>query len=129
MVCPTHAAGLNGFWSTNISACDKIFVKKGVRLSISKDSDFYGDGLVIDKNAISTKTATCNIKHAKTNGQITHMDTVCTTETTFLDIKFVFQMIDDNAILRVNSELPELNVQYGRCFTKQTPSALNSISR
>ena len=47
------AIDLNGLWSSDASACDRIFEKKGNSVAFRQDSDMYGSGFIVDGQQIT----------------------------------------------------------------------------
>ena len=43
-----HAADVNGVWASDTEACNKVFTKKGGRVSFAKDADIHGSGFILD---------------------------------------------------------------------------------
>jgi hypothetical protein len=111
---PAYAADLTGVWASTASACDKIFVKKGGKVSIAKDADLYGSGLIIEQNRIRGKIVTCNITARRDDGSVTHFVAQCSTDIALETVQFSFELDDKNKITRLYPGIPELKTPYYR---------------
>jgi hypothetical protein len=110
------ATDLNGAWATDASMCNKVFVKKGERLSFTKDSDEYGGGFILDGNNVRGQLQTCIIKARKENGNVVHMIAACASDIMASNIQFSAKVIDDNTIARIFPEMgDDLSIKYSRC--------------
>ena len=114
-VLASHAADLTGAWANDAQACDKIFVKRNGTIEITKDSDAFGSGFVIEQNRIKGKIATCNIIAHKEDGAITHLVAKCATDIAFENVQFSLKLDNENKMTRLYPGLPELSVSYFRC--------------
>ena len=47
-----HAFDLTGAWATNADQCDKVFVKKGDKISFAQFSEEFAGGFVADGNDV-----------------------------------------------------------------------------
>src|SRR5277367_1446754 len=107
------ATDLNGAWATDASMCNKVFVKKGERLSFTKDSDEYGGGFILDGNNVRGQLQTCIIKARKENGNVVHMIAACASDIMASNIQFSAKVIDDNTIARIFPEMgDDLSIKY-----------------
>ena len=50
---PAPAAGIDGAWATNTSACSKVFAKRGNRIVVTKDADWQGESFVKQSDALA----------------------------------------------------------------------------
>jgi hypothetical protein len=114
-VLASHAADLTGAWANDADACNKIFIKQNGTIEITKDSDAFGSGFIIEQNRIKGKIATCNIIARKEDGAITHLVTKCATDIAFENVEFSLKLDDGNKMTRLYPGLPELSVSYFRC--------------
>ena len=111
----SHATDLTAAWATDAAACNKVFVKNGGTISFAKDSDFYGSGLIIEKNKIRGKMAMCDIKSRKEDGAVMNWTLVCAGDALITDVQFSLKIDDANRITRIFPGSPELNTSYFRC--------------
>jgi hypothetical protein len=113
----SYAFDLSGAWTTDVSACGKIFEKnKQNELSIKGGSGMYGDAFIVRKNAIVGPAGSCTIKSRKDAGQIHHIVASCAAGNVALStFQFSYQVKDNNNIVRLFPGIEELNVGYGRC--------------
>jgi hypothetical protein len=111
-----NAADLNGSWTTDISACNKVFVKKGGIISFQPDSDQYGGGFILEGNKVRGQMGTCTIKARQEVGNKVHMLAACATDIMASNIQFSARIIDDNTIARIFPEMSDdLSIRYSRC--------------
>jgi len=110
-----QAIELDGAWANDLSACTKVFVKQGNRISLSKDSDMYGSGFVIEADRIRGKIATCTIKSRKADGAVLHMVATCSDDVALQSVQFSIKSEGENTITRIFHGLPELDTRYHRC--------------
>ena len=110
-----HAVDLNGAWANDSSVCDKIFEKKNNVISITKDSDSYGSGFIVDGNKITGKIAECTIKSRKEEGSLFNLIATCSTDVALQTVQFSFKLESDNNLTRIFPGVPEMMVPYVRC--------------
>jgi hypothetical protein len=110
-----NAADLNAAWATDAAACEKVFVKDGNAISFAQDSDFYGSGIIIEKNRIRVKMAVCSIKSRKEESAVINLSLVCAGDALIANMQFSLKIDDDNRITRIFPGTPELNTSYFRC--------------
>jgi hypothetical protein len=113
----SYAFDLSGAWTTDVSACAKIFEKnKENELSIGGGSGIYGDAFIVRKNSIVGAAGTCTIKSRKVVGPVHHLVATCAAGNVALStFQFSYQVKDNNNIVRIFPGIEELNVGYGRC--------------
>ena len=107
----------DGAWVTDAAKCAQVFTKKNNRISMSKRSEFFGSGFIVEGDRIRGPSATCKINNRKEEGDMLHLIASCTTQIavlspTQLDIKIE----DSNRILRFFHNFSELAVPYTRCI-------------
>jgi hypothetical protein len=115
LVSPCCAMDLKGAWATDASVCDKVFAKTGNAISFRPDSELYGGGFIIEADRIRGQSATCNIKSRRESGMITHFIASCATEVMFSSIQLSLKMVDENRIIRLFPEMPDMELSYARC--------------
>ena len=114
-ISAAHAVDLNGAWANDLSVCNKIFEKKNNAISITKDSDSYGSGFIVDGNKITGKIAVCTIKSRKEEGPLFHLIATCSTDVALQTVQFSFKLEGDNNLTRIFPGVPEMAVSYVRC--------------
>jgi hypothetical protein len=114
---PSFAFDLDGAWTTNASACDKIFEKgKDGKISIKSGSIIHGDSFVVRGKTIFNNAATCTIKAQKEAGSVHQIVAVCAPGNVALStFQFSYRVNDDNSIVRIFPGIEELDVTYHRC--------------
>ena len=110
-----NAADLTAAWATDAAVCTKVFVKDGNTISFAPDSDFYGSGIIIDKNRIRGKMAVCSIKSRKEDGAVMNLNLVCSGDALIANMQFSLKIDNDHRITRIFPGAPELNTSYFRC--------------
>ena len=110
-----EAADLTGVWATAADVCNKVFVKKGNRVSFAKNSDVYGSGFIIEGREIRGPAATCRIKTMKEDGAMTHMIAACATDIMLSDIQLSVRSIDADRISRIFPNMEGMEIPYYRC--------------
>jgi hypothetical protein len=113
----SYAFDLDGAWTTDVSACGKIFEKnKDNKVSIISGSSIYGDAFIVRGNSLFNTAVTCTIKARKDAGAIHHIVAACAPGNVALStFEFSYRVKDDNNIVRIYSGIEELNVTYSRC--------------
>jgi hypothetical protein len=111
-----NAFDLDGAWTTDASNCDKVFVKKDNRISMTRNSDVFGGGFIVEGNLIRGQAKTCKIAGRKEEGDVLHLIVSCTTEISVLDTQEVSAKLDnDNKLTRNFPAFPEMGISYFRC--------------
>src|SRR5262245_53250150 len=57
----TQAADLNGAWTIDASACDKMFTKKNDKLAFKQDADLHAGGLIVQGKQITGTFQKCTV--------------------------------------------------------------------
>jgi hypothetical protein len=112
---PAEGANLTGAWTTDASACKKVFVKSGAGISFTKDSELIGGGLIFQGKEIQGTGANCRIKTTKEDGEMTHMILACATTLMRSDEKISFRSVKADEILRMFPNMPGMETKYYRC--------------
>jgi hypothetical protein len=109
------AVDLNGLWSSDVSACDRIFEKKGSSIAFRQDADMYGSGFIIDGRRIRGSTTTCNVTTRKEVDNIIHMVAACATDIMYSNMQFSVRVLDDNSVARIFPGIDGMELTYHRC--------------
>ena len=112
---PADAFELSGAWASAHELCDRVFVKKGNTVNFAELSDLFGSGFIINGNAIQAKTAKCNIKSSKQDGDLTIISASCATSIMTGDYQFSYKVVDDNTIMRLFPDIKDMTLRYFRC--------------
>lgn len=112
-----YAFNLDGAWTTDVSACDKIFQKdKDGGISIIRGSNIYGDAFIARQDAIFNAVTKCTIKKRKDIGEMHHIVATCAASNVALStFEFSYRVKNDDSIVRIFPGIEELNVPYHRC--------------
>ena len=108
-------ADFTGAWTTDATACNKMFAKSGARISFAKDSELVGGGLIFQGNEIQGTGSTCRIKTTKQDGEVTHMILACATTLMRSDEKFSIRSVNADEIFRMFPNMPGMETKYYRC--------------
>ena len=109
------AADLTGVWATDAALCNKVFVKKGNRISLAKNSDVHGGGFIIEGKEIRGAMAKCRIKASKEDGATIHMIAACATDIMLSDVQLSVKVIDADSISRLFPGMQDMSATYHRC--------------
>lgn len=111
---PSRAAAsdMTGAWATDAAACDRIFVKRGDRISFRSGSHRHGKGFILEENGIRGRVATCRIKWRE--GQPLELAAICTGNV-FDTAHFTLRVIDGQTFGRVVAGNTKLEI-YQRCW-------------
>ena len=112
---PAQAADFTGAWTTDATACNKMFAKSGGRISFAKDSELSGGGLIFQGKEIQGTGAACRIKTAKEDGEVTHMILACATVIMLSDMQFSVRRVNADEIFRMFPKMPGMETKYYRC--------------
>jgi hypothetical protein len=112
---PALAFDLSGAWATDLSVCAKVFARTANRIAFQPHSDQYGSGFIVEGNRIIGQTAKCEIKSRKEVAGIIHLIASCATDIMFSSMQFSLKVVDDNNIVRVFPEMPDMSLPYARC--------------
>src|SRR4249920_4128357 len=104
-----HAFDLNGAWTTNDSNCNKVFVKKDNRISMTRNSSVFGGGFIVEGNQMRGQAKACKITSHKEEGGVLHLVAVCSTDIAVLGTQEVDAKIEsDDKITRLFPSFPEM---------------------
>ena len=112
---PAEAADFTGAWTTDATACNKMFAKSGARISFAKDSELSGGGLIFQGKEIQGIGAACRIKTAKADGEVTNMILACATVIMLSDMQFSVRRVNADEIFRMFPNMPGMETKYYRC--------------
>ncbi len=107
---------LDGAWTTDATNCAKVFVKENNRVSMARNSDFYGGGFIVEGNQIRGPAKACKITNRKEDAGVLHLIATCATEIALLGSEQVSLKIDgDNKVFRIYPSFPDMGTAYFRC--------------
>ena len=110
-----NAVDLNGAWANDPSVCKQVFEKKNKTISITRNSDNYGSGFIIEGNQIRGKIAKCTIKSRKEDGPLLQLIASCSTDVALSTVQFSLRIDDENKLTRGFPGIPEMALSYVRC--------------
>lgn len=117
-----HAIDLTGAWTTEPAVgqtqqtiCNKVFAKSGNSVNFTSDSELHGSGFIIEGSKLRGKSASCTIRARKEVGDIVHLVAACSSEVMLSDAQFSLKVVNEDRVLRLFADMPELTVTYTRC--------------
>jgi hypothetical protein len=96
-----QAFDLTGAWATSADQCDKVFVKKGDKISFAQFSEEFGGGFVADGDEVRSKTGRCTIKSRKETGDTIDFRAACSSEIMATSVNLRLKILDANSVYRV----------------------------
>ena len=109
------AGEIEGAWATDDEHCNKVFESRDGRTVLSRDSDIYGGGFVIDGNRITGKMARCTIKNRKSDGDTVHLLAACATDIMFSSVQFSLRLPGEDRLTRIFPGMDDIEINYRRC--------------
>jgi hypothetical protein len=108
---------LTGAWSTSADQCNKVFVKKGDKISFAQFSEEFGGGFVADGNEVKSKAARCIIKSRKEIGDTIDFQAACSSEIMATSMNLRLKILDANSIYRIftDPDLAGMELAFYRC--------------
>ena len=103
-----RAADINGAWVSNVSVCARAFDTKDNNIVIYDASAF-----VIDDKSIRGKSAMCDIKSRKDDGQFVRLLVKCPAD--IAENQFNLRIDGANKLTRIFPGMPQMNKSYVRC--------------
>ena len=114
-VLAVSAADIEGAWTTDASACQKIFTKTGAGISFVSEAPLSGSGFIIEKSRIRGKLGSCNISHRRDQGPQINFIATCSSAVITDTLHFSLRIDGENKLIREFSGIPELQIVYERC--------------
>jgi len=112
---PSYSLDLTGAWATDPSVCDKLFTKKGNRITFNSGSSIFGGGFIVEGNQIMGQLMRCHIKSKEEKGSQLHLSAACLTDIMTGNMQFRAKVIDENRITRIFPEMAGMEIPYVRC--------------
>jgi hypothetical protein len=111
-----NAFELNGAWTTDTSNCTKVFVRKNGTVSMTRNSDVYGGGFIVQGNQLRGQAKACKITSRKEEGGALNLIATCSTDIAVLGTQQVSAKIEgDDRITGIFPSFPEMGTTYYRC--------------
>jgi hypothetical protein len=112
-----QAFELTGAWATSADQCNKVFVKKGDKISFAQFSEEFGGGFVVDGNEVRSKAARCTIKSRKETGDIIDFQAACSSEIMATSMNLRLKILDANTVYRIFTDpnLAGMELTFYRC--------------
>jgi hypothetical protein len=97
-----NAFDLNGTWTADDRNCNKVFVKKNNKISMTRNSDVFGGGFIVEGDQMRGQAKTCKITSRKEESGVLHLIASCSTDIAVLGTQQVDAKIDsDDKITRI----------------------------
>jgi hypothetical protein len=112
-----QAFELTGAWSSTADQCDKVFEKKGDKISFSKSSEEFGGGFIANGNEVRSKTARCTIRSRKETGDTIDFKAACSSEIMATSVNLRLKIIDANSVYRIftDPDMAGMELTFYRC--------------
>jgi uncharacterized membrane protein len=111
----TQAADLNGAWTVDGSACDKVFTKENNKLAFKQDADLHAGGLIVQGKQISGTFQKCTIKSLRDDGSNVQVIASCSDGVAVSDVAFDVKISGENTITLSSKEPVPVEMSYVRC--------------
>ena len=103
-----RAADINGAWVSDVSACSRAFDTKDNNIVI-----YDAGAFVIDDKSVRGKSAMCDIKARKDDGQFVRLLVKCPAD--IAENQFNLRLDSANKLTRIFPGMPQMNKSYVRC--------------
>jgi hypothetical protein len=112
-----QAFDLTGAWATSADQCDKVFAKKGNKISFAQYSEEFGGGFVADGNEVRSKTGRCTIRSRKETGDLIDFQAACSSEIMATSVNVRLKILDTNSVSRVftDPDFAGMDLTFHRC--------------
>ncbi|MBR0869175.1 hypothetical protein JQ633_02305 [Bradyrhizobium tropiciagri] len=110
-----RAADLNGAWTVDASACDKIFTKENNKLAFKKDADLHAGGFIVQGKQITGTFQKCTVKSLHDDGQNARMVASCSDGVAISDVAFDLKVSGDGKITLSANGPVTVETPYVRC--------------
>jgi hypothetical protein len=112
-----QAFDLTGAWATSADQCDKVFVKKGNKISFAQFSEEFGGGFVADGDEVRSKTGRCTIRSRKETGDTIDFRAACSSEIMATSVNLRLKILDANSVYRVftDPDMAGMELTFYRC--------------
>jgi hypothetical protein len=111
----TQAADLNGAWTVDGSACDKVFTKENNKLAFKQDADLHAGGLIVQGKQITGTFQKCTIKSLRDDGSNVQVIASCSDGVAVSDVAFDVKISGENTITLSSKEPVPVEMSYVRC--------------
>lgn len=111
----TQAADLNGAWTIDASACDKVFTKQNNKLAFKQDADLNAGGLIVQGKQITGTFQKCTVKSLHDDGQNVRVIASCSDGVAISDVAFDVKLSGENRIILSSKEPVPVETPYVRC--------------
>jgi hypothetical protein len=111
-----NAFDLNGAWTTDESNCAKVFAMQNKKLTMTRNSDVFGGGFIVEGTQMRGQAKSCKITSRKEEGSVLNLIASCSTDIAVLGTQQISAKIeDDNRLTRIFPSFPEMGTTYYRC--------------
>jgi hypothetical protein len=112
-----YAFELTGAWASSADQCNKVFVKKGDKITFTQFSEEFGGGFVADGDEVRSKTARCTIKSRKEIGDTIDFKAACSSEIMATSLSLRLKILDANSVYRIftDPDMAGMELTFYRC--------------
>ena len=111
----TQAADLNGAWTVEGAACDKVFTKENNKLAFQPDADLHAGGLIVQGKRITGTFQKCTVKSFHDDGPKMQVIASCSDGVAVSDVPFDVKFSGENNITLSSKEPVPVEMSYIRC--------------
>jgi hypothetical protein len=112
-----YAFDLTGAWASTADQCNKVFVKKGDKITFAQFSEEFGGGFVANGDEVRSKTARCTIKSRKETGDTIDFKAACSSEIMATSVSLRLKILDANSVYRIftDPDMAGMELTFYRC--------------
>lgn len=92
-----------------------MFSKKEGKIAFQPESDQYGNGFIVEGDFIRGQMQRCRIKLRKEVAGTVHVVASCASDIMLSNMQFSMKVIDNDNIVRVFPEMPDMSLPYASC--------------
>jgi hypothetical protein len=112
----TWATDLTGAWASDLSACGKVFEKRGDTISLAPTAELFGGGVLIEPEKATGSFQKCKLKSIHRDGATIHVTAACSTGVMVSEMKFDVKIVGENQITISPRGPVETEVPLVRCL-------------
>jgi hypothetical protein len=113
-----HAASwdrFDGAWVAEGGDCKTIFKTRGGKPAFSKRAGISMPGFIVQSDQVRGLNSQCTIASRKEDGDTMKILLHCRSPLMFGDMPATIKIKDDDTIIRVDPDFPEIQTTYNRC--------------
>jgi hypothetical protein len=110
-----QAADLNGAWTVDGAACDRVFTKENNKLVFKQDADLHAGGLIVRGKQITGTFQKCTVKSLHDDGSNVQVIASCSDGVTVSDVAFDVKISGENRMALSSKKPVPVEMSYVRC--------------